>query len=134
MSLYLCILDDDENDVAGFEVGHYSDFGAFRNAIAKHISAATSRFPTLMQQSDCDGEWTLDQIPGLKRELAEIGAAFRSLPPEEPVNAFEHVAHCREGAESLYDCFHNVDEENLIEALDQLCDTAIELQKPVSFQ
>ena len=134
MGLYLCIFDDDEEDVAGFDVGHYSDFGCFRDTIMRHISDAESRYPVLMQHSDCDGEWPLTALPELKRELDAIAARFRELPPEEPANAFEHVAHCRTDAKSLYDCFHNVDEENLFEALRGLCDEAMSLGKPISFQ
>jgi hypothetical protein len=134
VGLVLCILDEDGEDVAGFQVGHYSDFGCFRDTIARHIPDAASLYPLLMQHSDCDGEWSVDDLPRLDRELDAIGERFKSLPPEEPENAFEHVAHCREGASSLYDCFHNVDEENLFEALRQLCREGIELKRAISFQ
>ena len=87
-----------------------------------------------MQQSDCDGEWSVDDLPRLKGELDQIAERFKSLPPEEPENAFEHVADCRKGASSLYDCFHNVDEENLFEALQWLCSEGIKLKRAVSFQ
>jgi len=134
MGLYLCILDDEDEECAGFQVGHYSDFGCFRDAIFRHIPKAMRRYPILMQHSDCDGEWSVEELPRLKQELAEIAERFKALPPEEPADAFEHVAHCREGAASLYECFHNVDEENLFEALQELCDEAIKLERPISFQ
>jgi len=67
-----------------------------------------------MAHSDCEGEWTLAEIPKLERELVEIEAAFKRLPPEEPQGTFEHAAEYREGARSLYDCFHEVNGENLL--------------------
>jgi Immunity protein 70 len=123
--------DDDPEEIAECDVGHYSDFGCFRDTIARHLGA--NRFPTLMDHSDCDGEWPLAQIPALERELGEVAAAFRDLPPEEPRGAFEHAAEYRVGAASLYDCFHTVDGENLFEALSELCAVAREHQRPITF-
>jgi hypothetical protein len=91
--------DGEPDEIAECDVGHYSDFGCFRDTIARHLTAR--RFPTLMDHSDCDGEWTLVEIPVLERELREIGDAFKKLPPEEPQGAFEHTAEYREGAKSL---------------------------------
>src|SRR5690554_1523526 len=102
--------DDDPEEIAECDVGHYSDFACFRDTIARHLDAG--RFPTLMNHSDCDGEWTLIEIPVLERELREIGNEFKRLPPTTPEGAFEHTAEYRAGAESLYECFHNVDGEN----------------------
>jgi hypothetical protein len=123
--------DDDPEEIAECDVGHYSDFGCFRDTIARHLDAR--RFPTLMDHSDCDGEWSLADIPVLERELREIGAAFKRLPPVEPQGAFEHTAEYRAGAKSLYDCFHNVNGENLFEALLELCAVARQHQRPITF-
>jgi hypothetical protein len=38
------------------------------------------------------------------------------------------------GADSLYDCFHNVDGENLFEALLELCKVAKEHGRPITFE
>jgi hypothetical protein len=133
MGLYLCIFTEDQEDELGAcDVGHYSDFGYFRDAIARHMRA--TEFPVLMTHSDCDGEWVVEQLPGLVRELETIAARFRSLPPEEPEGAFEHTAEYRAGAKSLYDCFHEVNGENLFEALITLCRQGISSQRPISFQ
>ena len=123
--------DDEPEEIAECDVGHYSDFGCFRDTIERHLDA--SRYPVLMEHSDCDGEWTLAELPILERELQEIGTAFRKLPPEEPVGAFEHTAEYRVGAASLYDCFHNVDGENLFEAILNLCVVAREHSRPITF-
>jgi hypothetical protein len=123
--------DDEPEEIAECDVGPYSDFGCFRDAIARHLDAR--RYPTLMEHSDCDGEWALAEIPRLERELREIGAAFKKLPPEEPRGEFEHTAEYRAGAESLYDCFHEVNGENLFEALLDLCAVAREHGRPITF-
>jgi Immunity protein 70 len=122
---------EEPEEIAECDVGHYSDFGCFRDTIARHLDA--KRYPTLMQHSDCDGEWTLIEIPSLERELHAIEAAFRKLPPEEPSGAFEHTAEYRAGAKSLYDCFHTVDGEYLFEAILELCLVAREHKRPIAF-
>jgi hypothetical protein len=123
--------DDEAEELADCDVGHYSDFGCFRDTVARHLG--TKHFPTLMLHSDCDGEWSLAEIPVLKKELLAIAAGFQKLPPEEPVDAFEHTAECRVGAKSLYDCFHDVNGENLFESLLRLCEVASENKRPITF-
>jgi hypothetical protein len=132
VSLYLVVFDADGNELEGWVLGHYSDFGAFRDAIVENQES--SRYPVLLGHSDCDGEWSVDELPKLKKELQEIGTLFRSLPSVEPTNAFEHTADFRAEASVLYDCFHNVDGENLIEALIHLCEVGIRSQNPILFQ
>jgi hypothetical protein len=134
MGLYLCIFDDEGEEITGFQVGHYSDFGVFRDTIVSTIPNAIAKYPLLMQHSDCDGQWPAHDLPALKSELQQIGERFKRHPAVPIVGAFEHVAHCRDGATSLYQCFHTPDEENLFEALIDLCDKGIDLNKPVSFQ
>jgi hypothetical protein len=123
--------DDGPEEIAECDVGHSTDFGCFRNTIGGRLGAG--RFPTLMNHSDCDGEWTLAEIPALERELREIAAAFRTLPPQEPQGAFQHAAEYRVGAKSLYDCFHTVDGENLFDALVALCSVARQHGRPITF-
>lgn len=137
MGLYLCVFssraadDDDAMELAACDVGHYSDFGFFRETIARHVGSA--KYPVLMEHSDCDGEWTREDLPTLRAELREISAAFRKLPPETPVGAFEHTAEYREDATSLYDCFHDVNGTNLFEALIDLCEVGLENGRPITF-
>jgi hypothetical protein len=84
MSLYLCIISEDaaDDEIAGWQLGRYSDFACFRDTISRHLGAAD--FPILMEHSDCDGEWSVAALPGLIMKLETIGAKFRTLPPEEP--------------------------------------------------
>lgn len=74
--------DDEPDELAFCDVGHYSDFGCFRDTIADKLDAR--RYPVLMQHSDCDGEWSVAEIDLLERELAEIASRFKQLPPQEP--------------------------------------------------
>ena len=122
---------EEPEEIAECDVGHYSDFACFREFISRRLGG--DRFPILMNHSDCDGEWTLAEIPGLERELKEIGQAFQKLAPEEPQQAFEHTAEYRVGAKSLYDCFHNVDGENLFTAILDLCAVARKHDRPITF-
>ena len=133
MSLYLTIFDGDV-EVDGWVLGHYSDFGAFRNVISEECEDARSRYPTLLLHSDSDGEWTPEQLPALNAELHEIARHLQRLPPRPIEEAFEHTSEFRVRAQSLYDCFHNVDGTNLIEALISLCEKAERLQLPILFQ
>lgn len=131
MSLYLAIFDG-ENEIVGWVFGHYSDFGCFRDVIAAKLLA--SQFPILMTHSDCDGEWPVSQLPQLQRELKLIAEQFKKLPPEEFKNAFEHTKENRRNAQSLYECFYNVDGENIFNALIALADEGIQRNRPILFQ
>ncbi len=131
MSLYLTIFDGDD-EITGWVFGHYSDFGFFRDKIGENLSA--KKFPILMNHSDCEGEWPASDLSKLKKELQIIADQFKKLPPESPKNAFEHTAEFRTSASNLYECFHNVDGENIFEAMMTLCDEGIRLGKPILFQ
>jgi hypothetical protein len=123
--------DEEPEELAECQVGHYSDFACFRNAIEAKLDA--SKYPLLMQHSDCDGEWACAELALLEKELNDIARRFKELPPEEPENAFEHTAEHRIGATSLYDCFHDVDGENLFKSILKLCAAARENNRPITF-
>lgn len=123
--------DENPEEFGNCDVGHYGDFACFRETIAAKLGA--HGYPALVEHSDCDGEWSLAEIPVLERELNEIAARFRQLPPEDPVGAFEHAAEYRRGAKSLYDCFHDVSGENLFESLLSLCQVARKHGRPITF-
>jgi hypothetical protein len=131
VSLYLAIFDKDK-EIAGWVFGHYSDFGYFRETIAAKFQAG--QFPVLMNHSDCDGEWSISELPQLQAELRLISDQFKKLPAEAPKNAFEHNKGRWSNANSLYDCFQNVDGENIFEALIILCDEGIQKNMPILFQ
>lgn len=136
MGLCLYVFDhtDDEDEpeeLAWCDVGHYSDFGCFRDTIARNVPVGSC--PTLMTHSDSDGEWTLEQVALLERELKMVAEVFQSVPAEELQGGFKHAAEYRVGARTLYECFHDVDGENLFEALLELCRVARENNRPITF-
>lgn len=131
MSLYLTVFEHDAEHV-GWVLGHYSDFAYFRNVIAVKLDA--KRYPLFLNHSDCDGEWTVAELPDLRREIRTIAEYFKELPPEEPIGAFEHTAGFRRNAKCLYDCFHNVDGENLFEAIVALCGEGERVNRAILLQ
>jgi hypothetical protein len=137
MGLYLCIFEDEE-DIAGVDVGAYSDFGRFREVIGESLEARQigSRFPTLMLHSDSDGQWSVEECKILLKELDTIADALKVLPPRPFPDNWQRTAADHAGLvpRNLCDCFIDVDGENLIERIAALCKTAIERNLPISFQ
>jgi hypothetical protein len=139
VGLVLCVYEDRESgdDIDGFQVGSYSDFGAWRDFIAAALENGEwgSRFPTLMMHSDCDGEWSPEQCVALKQELDTIRDEMAKLPVVAyPARWQQQVAEeFGLTPQSALDCFINVDGENLVEAIARLADLAIRLGKPIDF-
>jgi len=137
MGLYLCIFDG-EDELEGVEVGRYSDFAYFRSTVTELLEEgeSASRFPTLINHSDCDGEWSPDECVSLKVELSMISAELRQLPARQFASEWQNEVAATFGLEpsSLYDSFIDVDGEPLLERLIQLCDIAIQKQRPILFQ
>ena len=137
MGLYLAIFDDGQ-EVDGVEVSSYSDFGAFRDAVIKHLEngQAGSQFPTLILHSDCDGRWTPSEAVSLQHELVIISARFRE-PPPIPLNVDwqKHVAKTFGiRRDTVYDCFFDVDGESLLERLTSLAKMSQEGNLPILLQ
>ena len=139
MGLVLCIYEDRESgdDLDGFQVGSYSDFGAWRDFIAEALEngAWGSRFPTLMMHSDCDGAWSPEECVALGQELETIRSEMAKLPIVPfPADWQRQVAEeVGLTPQSALDCFINVDGENLVDAIARLADLAIRLGRPIDF-
>ncbi len=131
MSLYLTIFDGSQ-ELVGWVFGHYSDFGMFRDIVARTMGERN--YPVLLSHSDADGEWSPLELKTLRNELNEIARVFRQCLPEHFDAAFEHSIGRRKNATSLYDCFQNVDGVNIFEALLDLCAIGEERDLPVLFQ
>ena len=139
MGLYLCVFGSEEtdDDLDGIEVGTYDDFDTFREEIHRRLEAGQdwgARFPTLLQHSDCDGEWTVDECHALRTELAAIRTAFAAIDPPPytgwRVEAAEHAGH-RPG--NLAEHFIDVDAEILLDRMNDLAVLAIETGRPITF-
>lgn len=122
--------DEDPEEIAECDLGPYANFDHFRATVARHLDA--SRYPVLMEHSNSEGEWVLGEIPALERELREIATAFKKLPPEES-SGFADDIEGNANAESLYDCFHSCEGENLFEALIELGRIARQHRRPITF-
>ena len=137
MSLYLTIFDG-EDELDGVEVGSYSDFAAFRDAVIISLERGSpgSRFPTLILHSDCDGEWSPSQAEELEKELESISNEFRQLPPVPLSSSWQKQVAKTLGLQidDLYDSFFDVDGEPLLERLVGLTKLSRRRQLPILFQ
>ena len=132
MGLYLCVFDEkDEDEHAASEVGSYADFGAFREAVARYLVA--SDFPVLLLHSDCDGEWTVEELPALIKELDVIAAAFDRLPRALYIPSSNPSVSVPPDASTLSECYVDVQGDKLVDALRHLARTGIEFHRPISF-
>jgi hypothetical protein len=110
VSLYLCVFDD-ETEIAGVDVGAYADFGEFREAVLQLEGGRWgTRFPTLMNHPDADGQWDVQDLATLRAELGTLAN------------------------ESVLDRFRDGEGHRLAAALLALCDRAVALQRPIIFQ
>lgn len=137
MGLYLAIFSG-EKEIAGLEVGSYNDFGIFRDMVTSQLEEEKggSKFPTLINHSDCDGEWSPDESRRLEKELIEIGNSFKSLPPIPLESGWKQEAAKLFGINpiNLYECFFDVDGEPLIERMLHLARVSIDKNLLILFQ
>jgi hypothetical protein len=131
VTLYIGLFRED-SEIEGWVMGHYSDFGYFREVVMKHFTP--QQLPLLLGASDCEASFPPALLPTLKAELEHLAAHLHALPPVLPTNAFEHNRALWSRAVTLYDCFHNVDGENLLEALISLCEQGITQELTICFQ
>lgn len=149
MGLYLCIFDEAGDDICGVEVGLYQYFGDFRDTVAQYTkNGLISRFikpdrkiflskmPTLLNHSDCDGSWSVQDCKLLKAELEEIKQFFLEEPPSAKIIASKQDIFRFFGItpKNLFECFVDSDCEFLIDRLIELCDLAMEKNRPIMFQ
>lgn len=91
---------------------------------------------TLLNHSDCDGSWSTDECVQLKLELQEIKQVFTNEPPDFSIIELKQDFFKFYGIkpENLFECFIDSDCEFLIDRLIDLCDLAIQMNKPIMFQ
>jgi len=137
MSLYLAVFDDGD-ELDGVEIGAYSHFGAFRDAVVNSLEGgmAGSRYPTLILHSDCDGQWTPNEAAVLEKELEIISSRFRELPPVSLNSDWQKQIAKTFGIrlKSLYDCFFDIDGEPLLDRLINLTKLSQSRNLPILFQ
>jgi hypothetical protein len=137
MGLNLVIFDG-EDEIESVDVGAYSDFGNFRDAVTQNLEGGTAgaRFPTLMLHSDCDGNWTPGEAAVLEKELEVISTRFKELPPIPFQAGWQKGVAEEFGIEpkSLYDCFIDVNGDPLLLRLASMAKLSQERNLPIAFQ
>jgi YD repeat-containing protein len=135
--LYLCIFDGDE-DVDGVDVGAYSDYNALRDVVVRQLEAGKpgSKFPTLINHSDCDGEWSVADCEKLQVEPAEIATTLKARPPFRFLSEWQTALARSIGLSprNAFESFIDVDGEFLLERLQNLVQSALDRRLPILFQ
>lgn len=138
MGLYLCVFDEQEDDICGVEVGLYKYFAAFRQNVALFVDEKrlTNTMPTLLQHPDCDGSWSVSDCKALINELTEIKEVFQKEPPSKEVYDLKKDVFKFWGItpKNLFECFVDTNCEFLIDRLLELCNCAIKENRPIMFQ
>jgi len=138
MGLYLCIFDEDEEEIDGVEIGFYADFSFFREMVVAQIEGddVGSVCPVLNIHSDCDGIWNPEESEGLLLELEVIEKHFLLLPAVEFNSPWKAEVAKSFGIKprSLYECFFDIDGEPLIERLKGLAAKSVAKKLPILFQ
>jgi hypothetical protein len=137
MGLYLCVFDGEE-EIEGVELGHYADFGDFRDTVMNRLEAgrAGSRFPVLMIHSDCDGELSPAEAAALSLELKAIESELSRLPPIQLKEGWRRSVAKSLGIapRNLAECFFDIDGEPLFDRLKGLCAVSATKRLPILFQ
>jgi hypothetical protein len=138
MGLYLCVMDPAGDELEGVEIGSYSDFNFFRDTVIDSVEkgAAGSICPTLINHSDSDGEWSVEDAKALRAELDSIERVLLQCPPISQNSPWKVGVMKSFGINlrSLNDCFFDIDGEPLIGRIRQLIDVSVENNLPILFQ
>ncbi len=148
MGLYLCIFDQDGTDLCGVEVGLYRYFEEFRGRVSQYTNKGiiskllrrnnkfTLPMATLLNHSDCDGSWNVDECAQLKMELEEIKKVFTQEPPDFSIIELKQDIFKFYGItpKNLFECFVDSDCEFLVDRLIDLCNLAMQKNRPIMFQ
>lgn len=138
MGLYLCVFDEDEEELEAVEVGSYADYGRFIAVVIAEIEggSAGSVCPALTLHHDSDGVWTPEDCKKLLEELKIIATEFQSRPPVPFSERWMQEVAQERGLvpKNLYGSFIDIEGDPLIERLGDLCSMAIRTGRDVVFQ
>lgn len=137
MGLYLCVADDDR-EIGSIDVGSYADFGALREYISCELEAGRRgrQFPTLMNHSDCDGEWSPAECIKLTSELTELAFVMNHQPSVPFASAWQRSVARSNGLvpKNAFESFIDVDGNFLIGSLLELARLAATRDLPILFR
>ncbi len=138
MGLYLCVFDNNDEEIDGVDVGSYADFNFFRDTVAANIEGGVygSICPILQNHSDCDGFWTNHEARLLLTELDLIERTFLTCPPVDfDVPWKVEVARIFGiKPQNLLECFFDIDGESLTNRIRGLALSCIEENTIILFQ
>ncbi len=138
MGLYLCVFDDEENELDGLEMGTYSDYNYFLDVVTELVEQGEkgSVCPTLTLHHDSDGVWEPGECKLLKSELNVIETQFKKAPPQAFVTEWRADIAKEIGLnpKNLYENFIDVNGDFVVDRLKELCDLAIDKNYPICFQ
>lgn len=123
--VYCCILRGDE-EFERVETETEDDFHYFRDSIHSALEDGRfgSRFPTFMLRFP-GGEWRVEELGELQRELETIAESFKKLPPEPfDCNWSSKVSTSGKRYATLYDVFVDASGQPLLGRLIHLCRVA----------
>jgi hypothetical protein len=109
---------DGGGELGAVETATEDDFMYFRDSVHAALETGEfgSRFPTFMK--NFFASWEADAVADLERELIEIDAAFRKLPPDPPdSNWASKLAYSGARPETLADVYVDKDGAPLLKRL-----------------
>jgi hypothetical protein len=123
---------DHQGELDAVETATEDDFMYFRDSVHLALEGGklASRFPILFKTFFSD--WQREDVPGLERELREIHAAFRQLPPAPPDGNWRaELGRSGRMPETLAEVHVDGNGAPLLERLIALAQTARENRLPV---
>ena len=131
MSLYLAVFSEEGEEIDGFQVGTYSDYGRFIDTVKANVKLEVCKL--LTEHHDSDGFWTTDECNLLINELEQIKNTLSALPPSridfDWATDFDYKI-----GRNLDESLQNVDEEPMTSALIDLCKIAVRNNAKLHFQ
>jgi hypothetical protein len=121
-------------ELAAVETATEDDFMFFRDSVHLALESGkfASRFPMLFKTFLSD--WLVEDIASLERELKEIHAAFRALPPEPPDASWrQKLRHSGRTPETLAEVYVDRNGAPLLEGLIALVQIARENKLPIQW-
>jgi len=138
MGLYLCVFDDNDDEVEGVEIGSYADFSFFRETVVATVEKgkAGTVCPVLINHADSDGYWTSDEAEALLKEIEMIETVLKQYPPVAFNSPWKAEVAKTFGItpRTLLDCFFDVDGESLTQRLKGLAAVSIKRKTSILFQ
>jgi len=131
MSLYFAVFTENDEELNGFQVGTYHDYGKFIETVKENIE---SNFcSVLINHHDSDGCWSAQECKVLIKELSHIKNELAKLPPNR-IDYDWAKQNAYELGDSLNSSLQNVDGEPMANALLSLCELAVKNNAKLYFQ